>query len=708
MKLFLRILVMMKTQVSLITLMSVMLSLAQPAWSMEDKDLSNSQKRKQPESETQPPQEGGKEEKKAVKRQKGDESNGEELPADDVSLKDYSTVVECFHKLSDILTKMKNDHLSLFCKSNLSMVQKLVEEQAEGFEKTYQKSPPCNDLISEVIAKIMEYLTDQEAYSLARTSRTFYGVYKSENKRRNTLLSYVRRRVNPGNNDGKDMTNFLGQVYAGNPDAIMLLLKAFINLEEDDETEWAPTGREEAYKSEFGCKNPYPDKFGIRRSLIPRYSPQLDKSNPYQVAFRMKHWGIIIPTRWYKKDSPFLLAQLEGLRPEENALLFYKLAPVLIAFDDEHLNRVFKGGPAEHMLTPQFMALYEWMNNFKSEADKVLNIRQRMKLMSFVSLVQRSVGDRPTIDVPTYISHIESLLKAHTPGNSTPHELYKSHVLALQLADDLYWDTGCNETVLRLLSSIDESARKKLNSPWIPADLYLCMNYNHDSSESNFDYQLRMRRPFSLDQDRAIFYYRRAMEKKDDPQQIPFNLQKYLDVIGSFIMAQHSSTKKPNAFPPIINLVNNYKTTELFYHLSWLLKHGIGLPQNHQHSQTYHLLAAKEYYYGGKNTPQNYERAAQLYQIAAADGIAEAQNTLGWMYEQGQGVEKSYNLALEWYQKAAAQGHKFGACNEAYFYQQGWGGDKPNQMVADDIFNKIDKETLSQWKKARNCVRNPQ
>ena len=53
---------------------------------------------------------------------------------------------------------------------------------------------------------------------------------------------------------------------------------------------------------------------------------------------------------------------------------------------------------------------------------------------------------------------------------------------------------------------------------------------------------------------------------------------------------------------------------------------------------------------------EDYKKAVEWYQKAAAQGEAEAQCMLGLCYEVGQGVTKDYKKAVEWYQKAAAQG----------------------------------------------------
>ena len=60
----------------------------------------------------------------------------------------------------------------------------------------------------------------------------------------------------------------------------------------------------------------------------------------------------------------------------------------------------------------------------------------------------------------------------------------------------------------------------------------------------------------------------------------------------------------------------------------------------------------------GQSVDQNYERAAEYYEAATRQGVAEAQFNLGALYAHGQGVEQSFETAREWWMKAAEQGHE--------------------------------------------------
>ena len=66
------------------------------------------------------------------------------------------------------------------------------------------------------------------------------------------------------------------------------------------------------------------------------------------------------------------------------------------------------------------------------------------------------------------------------------------------------------------------------------------------------------------------------------------------------------------------------------------------------------------------------EQARQT-QLAAEQGDANAQNNLGYMYNQGQGVPQDYQKAVKWYRKAAEQGDEYAQANLGIMYANGWG-----------------------------------
>ncbi len=65
--------------------------------------------------------------------------------------------------------------------------------------------------------------------------------------------------------------------------------------------------------------------------------------------------------------------------------------------------------------------------------------------------------------------------------------------------------------------------------------------------------------------------------------------------------------------------------------------------------------------------------SAEWFRKAAEQGLADAQNCLGYCYYSGQGVSKDYAQSVEWYRKAAEQGDKFGQLYLGHCYRDGRG-----------------------------------
>jgi uncharacterized protein len=86
------------------------------------------------------------------------------------------------------------------------------------------------------------------------------------------------------------------------------------------------------------------------------------------------------------------------------------------------------------------------------------------------------------------------------------------------------------------------------------------------------------------------------------------------------------------------------------------------------------LVAILFAYEQGAAYPQNEGGGApKNLQAQAAEGNAEAQNSLGALYAEGKGVPKDYVQARQWYEKAAAQGHALAQNNLAELYFAGLG-----------------------------------
>ena len=75
----------------------------------------------------------------------------------------------------------------------------------------------------------------------------------------------------------------------------------------------------------------------------------------------------------------------------------------------------------------------------------------------------------------------------------------------------------------------------------------------------------------------------------------------------------------------------------------------------------------------GRGVPQDYARAAQLYETAARAGLPQAQTRLGLLYAQGNGVSQSYETAATLLTEAAEQGYVDAGRKLAELYAYGMG-----------------------------------
>ena len=60
--------------------------------------------------------------------------------------------------------------------------------------------------------------------------------------------------------------------------------------------------------------------------------------------------------------------------------------------------------------------------------------------------------------------------------------------------------------------------------------------------------------------------------------------------------------------------------------------------------------------YHNERVPQDYKEAFKWWRLAAEQGIAAAQYTLGVMYKAGEGVPQDNQRAIKWLRLAAQQG----------------------------------------------------
>ncbi|MCQ2235083.1 MAG: TonB family protein [Paludibacteraceae bacterium] len=87
------------------------------------------------------------------------------------------------------------------------------------------------------------------------------------------------------------------------------------------------------------------------------------------------------------------------------------------------------------------------------------------------------------------------------------------------------------------------------------------------------------------------------------------------------------------------------------------------------------------YYYTATATPVNYQKAAELYRMAADKGSAEAQYNLGNCYFMGTGVEQSVDEACKWVVKAAENGYKKAYYDAALLLQIQAGGNTVSEKA---------------------------
>jgi len=90
----------------------------------------------------------------------------------------------------------------------------------------------------------------------------------------------------------------------------------------------------------------------------------------------------------------------------------------------------------------------------------------------------------------------------------------------------------------------------------------------------------------------------------------------------------------------------------------------------------------------------HYASAYRSFKPLAEQGAAEAQNNLGFLFQNGFGVRRNYNTAIKWYQRAADQGLAEAEHNLGVLNYRGHGVAQ-NYSVARRWFNKAAKKGLN-------------
>lgn len=92
--------------------------------------------------------------------------------------------------------------------------------------------------------------------------------------------------------------------------------------------------------------------------------------------------------------------------------------------------------------------------------------------------------------------------------------------------------------------------------------------------------------------------------------------------------------------------------------------------------------ALAQFYLLGAVVPQNYAKAADWYERAAADGDIEAQIELGVLHFAGRGVEQDFGKAYELFRQAAYQNSGIGQYNLGIMWYTGNGVDQSDLTKA--------------------------
>ncbi len=78
-------------------------------------------------------------------------------------------------------------------------------------------------------------------------------------------------------------------------------------------------------------------------------------------------------------------------------------------------------------------------------------------------------------------------------------------------------------------------------------------------------------------------------------------------------------------------------------------------------------------YEAGAGVPKDYAQAATWFRKCADQGSGVAQAVLGYLYEKGLGVTQNDSQAMQWYRKAAEQGDAPAQLNLGALYARGTG-----------------------------------
>ena len=123
-----------------------------------------------------------------------------------------------------------------------------------------------------------------------------------------------------------------------------------------------------------------------------------------------------------------------------------------------------------------------------------------------------------------------------------------------------------------------------------------------------------------------------------------------------------------------------------------MYRDGQGVPKDEQQAVSWYLKATEQglaiaqnnlgfMYANGQGAPKDEQQAVDLYRKAAEQGFAIAQNNLGFMYGKGRGVPKDEQQAVAWYRKAAEQGLATAQYSLGVMHANGQGVPKDEQSA---------------------------
>ena len=108
-------------------------------------------------------------------------------------------------------------------------------------------------------------------------------------------------------------------------------------------------------------------------------------------------------------------------------------------------------------------------------------------------------------------------------------------------------------------------------------------------------------------------------------------------------------------------------------------------------------------YRKGQGVAKDYKEAVNWYRLAAEQGHAHAQNSLGASYLKGYGVPQDYETAVKWHRLAAEQGHAHAQFLLGTFYVRGKG--VPKDLVYAHMWANLAASNGSEGgEKARDLV----